>query len=49
MFLKEVRVSECQTANDTKGKRSTTPRELGHAAKEARSVNALDGGAHYAK
>lgn len=27
MFLKEVRVSECQTANDTKGKRSTTPRE----------------------
>lgn len=36
MFLKEVRVSECQTANDTKGKRSTTPRELGHSAKESK-------------
>lgn len=34
MLLEEVRVSECQQANDTKGKVQQLQEKLGHAAKE---------------
>lgn len=39
--LEEVRVSECQMANDTKGKGSTTPRETrsyGQSEQEAPDI-----------
>lgn len=34
IFLKEVRVSECRTANNTKGNVQQLQEKLGHAAKE---------------
>ena len=56
MLFKEVRVSECQTANDTKGKSSTTPRKARSCSQgEQASVNSMHcttrsiGGMFYAK